>query len=280
MTFSPLSERGPPADRKTPHDEDDEATQAYSDEDGASKEGTPSPNPDPELQHTLTEHMDTDSPHKSTGPSHSGTDPPPCDPTMLYNLDTDTEDSPTAPPTSDGGVKPSSDSAGTGRDTADSASPSTVGGKPSDPASSDDDSTDIEEEAPVKSKPTGSEGEGEGKSEDQPEPVESGGSKLKPTESTAGPLSLMDYSEQGPPSTLTLGAGTLVLPSYEESCDQDGSAAVTKGTTVVLESYQSTCSATVPADDGETPLVKEEGDKSSETDKKAETSSENKGEPD
>ncbi len=32
----------------------------------------------------------------------------------------------------------------------------------------------------------------------------------------------MDFSEQGPP---TLGAGTLILPSYEESCDlEDGVA--------------------------------------------------------
>ena len=64
----------------------------------------------------------------------------------------------------------------------------------------------------------------------------------------------MDYSEQGPP---TLGAGTLILPSYEESCDpEDGGhvPTLTKGTTVVMESYQSTC---VPSEE-ETPVVKED----------------------
>ncbi len=70
----------------------------------------------------------------------------------------------------------------------------------------------------------------------------------------------MDFSEQGPP---TLGAGTLILPSYEESCDpedgEDGgdggdALTLTKGTTVVMESYQSTC---VPSE-GETPVINED----------------------
>lgn len=56
----------------------------------------------------------------------------------------------------------------------------------------------------------------------------------------------MEYTEQGP-------TGTLILPSYEESCEleENGMAQVIKGTTAVMESVQSS----VGADKGTPPTV-------------------------
>ena len=70
----------------------------------------------------------------------------------------------------------------------------------------------------------------------------------------------MDYSEQGRPTLTLAGPGTLILDSYEESCEpthgERDVIPLAKGTTVVLESYQSTCPNTVPV--GEDPLGEDE----------------------
>ena len=79
--------------------------------------------------------------------------------------------------------------------------------------------------------------------------------KITLNQKTLSDVSLMDYSEQDRPTLTMAGAGTLILDSYEESCEQTqgerDNVPLAKGTTVLLESYQSTCPNTVPLSEDE-----------------------------